>query len=90
MDKLNDYRDEIDKIDKVLIELFEKRLDVVLKVAEHKKENNLTIYQEGREKLVLKKVEENIKNDDYLNEALMFFESIMDISKSLQDKKNNV
>lgn len=89
MNKLNDYREEIDIIDKGLIELFEKRLDIVLKVADHKKENKLPIYQEGREKVVLKKAEENIKNDDYLNEALLFFESIMDISKSLQNRKNN-
>ena len=40
MNELDKHREEIDSIDKELISLFEKRLDVVLKVAEYKKNNN--------------------------------------------------
>ena len=40
IDKL---RDEIDDIDKQIIELFEKRMDVVLNVAKYKMERNLPI-----------------------------------------------
>ena len=39
MANLEDYRTEIDNIDKELTELFEKRMDVVLKVAQYKKDN---------------------------------------------------
>ena len=41
IDKL---RNEIDDIDKQIIELFEKRMDVVLNVAKYKMERNLPIF----------------------------------------------
>ena len=37
MSKLDDYRKEIDSIDKELIALFERRMDVAKKVGEYKK-----------------------------------------------------
>lgn len=89
MDKLNVYRKEIDKIDKELVSLFEKRLEVVSKVARYKKENNLPVYYEDREKVVIQKVEENIVNKDYLDEANKFFKYIMEISKSFQIQNNS-
>ncbi|MCR1954264.1 chorismate mutase [Clostridioides mangenotii] len=89
MDKLNVYRKEIDKIDKELVGLFEKRLEVVSKVARYKKENNLPVYYEDREKVVIQKVEENIVNKDYLDEANKFFKYIMEISKSFQIQNNS-
>ncbi|MBU5306202.1 chorismate mutase [Clostridioides mangenotii] len=89
MDKLNVYRKEIDKIDKELVGLFEKRLEVVSKVARYKKENNLPVYYEDREKVVIQKVEENIVNKDYLDEANKFFKYIMEISKSFQMQNNS-
>ena len=45
IDKL---RDEIDDIDKQIIELFEKRMDVVLNVAKYKMERNLQIFNGAR------------------------------------------
>lgn len=89
MCKLNVYRKEIDKIDKELVGLFEKRLEVVTKVANYKKENNLPVYHEDREKVVINNVEENIVNKEYLDEAIKFFEYIMKISKSFQIQNNS-
>ena len=54
---LKDLRDEIDQIDKEILGLFVKRMEVVKKVAEFKKQNNLPVLQGGREKEVI----ENIK-----------------------------
>ena len=53
MSNLDDYRAEIDVIDKELIKLFEKRMNVVLNVARYKKENNMEIFQNGREEEVI-------------------------------------
>ena len=39
MGALDDYRKEIDDIDRELIGLFEKRMNVVLNVAKYKKDN---------------------------------------------------
>ncbi|MGL5244564.1 MAG: chorismate mutase, partial [Sarcina sp.] len=52
---LNKCREEIDKIDKELMKLFEKRMDIVLKVANYKKENNLPIFNREREDEVILK-----------------------------------
>ena len=53
MDALEGYRKEIDNIDKEITRLFEERMNVVLKVAEYKKENNLPIFHKGREAVVI-------------------------------------
>ena len=49
MSGLEDFRKEIDEIDKQLIALFEKRMDEGLKVSQDEKDNNLDIFQKGRE-----------------------------------------
>ena len=50
MKDLNQCRKEIDKIDKELMYLFEKRMDIAINVAEYKKENNLPILNSTRER----------------------------------------
>ena len=41
MGNLEDYRREIDSIDKELIALFEKRMNVAIKVGEYKKKSTI-------------------------------------------------
>ena len=55
MGNLEDYRREIDSIDRELIALFEKRMNVAIKVGEYKKERNLPIFHAKREKEVIEK-----------------------------------
>ncbi|WP_051823890.1 chorismate mutase [Clostridium sulfidigenes] len=55
MNELEQCRKEIDEIDKELINLFERRMDVAIRVANYKKENDLPIYDEERESKVIKK-----------------------------------
>lgn len=87
MANLDDYRAEIDEIDKQLTELFEKRMDIVLKVAQYKKDNNMEIFQNGREEEVLNKAVNNLKNKDYTKEIKEFLNSTMEISRGLQKRK---
>ena len=84
MNDLERYRQQIDSIDKELIELFEKRLDVVLKVAEYKKANNSPVLHSNREKQVLDKAVDNLQNKDYAPFAKQFMTDVMNVSKSLQ------
>ena len=46
---LQKIREEIDIIDRELARLFEKRMDIVLKVAEYKRQNNLPVKDMARE-----------------------------------------
>ena len=41
--KLDDYREEIDRIDEQIIELFSRRMEVARRISEYKKENGLNI-----------------------------------------------
>lgn len=85
MNSLDNYRKEIDKIDKELVELFEKRMDLANKVAEYKKENNLPIFNGSREEEVIEKNIANLKNKKYDNILRKFFVNLMELSRSLQD-----
>ena len=54
--KLDDYREEIDRIDEQIIELFGRRMEVARRIGEYKKENGLNILDSAREEEKLKKV----------------------------------
>lgn len=85
MNELEQCRKEIDVIDKELLYLFEKRMDIAVRVANYKKENNLPIYNEERESTVIKKNVDNLKNKNYDLFARRFFLSIMELSRSIQE-----
>jgi len=85
VNELEQCRKEIDEIDKELINLFERRMDVAIRVANCKKENDLPIYDEERESKVIKKNVDNLKNKNYDLLARRFFLSIMELSRSLQE-----
>lgn len=84
MKELEKYREEIDEIDQQLTELFEKRLNVVAKVAEYKAEKELPIYNSDRESQVISKNVARLKNDKYEILARRFFIGVMELSRELQ------
>lgn len=86
METLEDYRKEIDKIDEELTKLFEKRIDVVLKVAKFKKDNKVGVLQKGREDEVLQKALNTLQNKDYSDELIKFLNATMEISRGLQKR----
>lgn len=85
MNELEQCRKEIDEIDKELINLFERRMDVAIRISNYKKENDLPIYNEERESKVIKKNVDNLKNKNYDLLARRFFLSVMELSRSLQE-----
>lgn len=89
MDKLEDYRKKIDKIDKEILNQFLKRMDIVKKIADVKKENNIDIFDEKREKEILKKKTQTIENEEIKEITKRLFEKIMDLSKDYQWEENN-
>jgi chorismate mutase/prephenate dehydratase len=85
VNELEQCRKEIDEIDRELLALFERRMNVAVRVANYKKENNLPIYDEERESKIIKKNVDNLKNKHYDLIARRFFLSIMELSRSLQE-----
>ena len=84
MCNLEDYRREIDSIDRELIALFEKRMNVAIKVGEYKKERNLPIFNSKREEEVIEKNINLLSNREYSEITRDFFEKVMELSRSLQ------
>lgn len=81
---LSECRKEIDNIDKELVKLFEKRMNVAINVAKYKIENNLPIFNEAREVEVIKKNVDRLDNKEYSNLTEKFFNHLMALSRSLQ------
>ena len=85
--ELNELRNEINRIDDELLELFLKRMDVAEQVADYKREHDLPIYQPQREREVLKKVADKA-GEDKSGYARVLFSMLMELSKSSQNKRN--
>ena len=64
MDRI-ECRNEIDKIQKELVELFEKRINVAINVAKYMIENNITNFDADRETEVIEKNVNRLKNKEY-------------------------
>jgi chorismate mutase len=55
MDELLKYRNEIDSFDKTLLDILEKRMEIVKKIGQFKKNNQMTILQSTRWEEILEK-----------------------------------
>lgn len=89
MEELRELRNQIDNIDKEIVELFEKRMGIVLNVAKYKSKNHIPILNGSREEEVINKNIEHLKNkelEDYLRE---FYIKLMNLSKDYQSMKIN-
>lgn len=87
MDYLDNLRNEIDIIDKNLVELFEKRMEIVAKVAKLKDQNNIPVLNSQREDQVLEKNSNHLKNKELEKHLRIFFINLMDLSKDYQKEK---
>lgn len=87
MDELAKLRQQIDIIDKQIVELFEKRMNVVLGVAEYKKTHNTGVLQTSREEQVLQKAVDNLNDKEYGSAVRQLMTEIMSLSKDLQKSK---
>lgn len=83
---LKKYRKQIDKIDKKLIKLFEKRMEISKSIGEYKKEHNMEIFDSEREKEILEDRALQTKNPENREYVVEFFENLMNISKKKQSK----
>ncbi len=87
MDDLAKLRKEIDLIDKDLIRLFEKRMNIVLKVAEYKRKNNIPILNKEREQDVINKNISHVENQDFKEPLGKILNYMMKVSKEIQEQK---
>ncbi len=79
---LKPIRDEIDRIDNQLIELFVQRMKCAEKVAAYKLENGMPVFNPEREQQVLDSVAE--RAGVYGNSARQLYAAVMELSRALQ------
>lgn len=84
MKDLNKIRLDINEIDKEMIKLFEKRMDLVKEVLNYKLENNLPILDSNRENEVIELNLKHLNNNEYKEYYISLIKNIMDISKEYQ------
>ncbi len=84
MKTLDECRVEIDSIDKKIAKLFEERMEIAQSVVEYKLANEMEIFQQDRERIVLEKNSSRIENPKLQSYAMVFFQDLMDVSKAYQ------
>lgn len=86
MDDIKSLRKNIDKIDKEIVELFEKRMELVVRIAEYKKDNGMEVLDSSREEEIINKNLSRLKNKEFNKSLEDFFKAIFSISRDLQNR----
>lgn len=84
MKDLKQCREQLDSIDLEIIKLFEKRMSIIKDVALYKKENDLPILDETREKIMIQKNLKNLNNAELKEYYKAILETYLDVSKKYQ------
>lgn len=83
-DELESLRQKIDDTDKVLVELFIKRMALVAKVGKYKAEKNMKIYDPGRENEIIQRLASGVSDDFNKKYVEQFLENLMFLSRRAQ------
>lgn len=84
MEKLLELREQLDVIDKQIVELYEQRMDICGQVGEFKVNSGKKVFDKQREMEKLAAVSENVENPIYKKGIVELFEQIMSVSRKLQ------
>ena len=88
MSNIEDYRKNIDNIDKEIVEKLEERMRVAENIAKFKQDNNLPVIDIIREREKLEEITE-MASDDMASYARILYNTIMEMSKDHQRKITN-
>ena len=88
MSNIEDYRKNIDNIDKEIVEKLEERMRVAENTAKFKQDNNLPVIDIIREREKLEEITE-MASDDMASYARILYNTIMEMSKDHQRKITN-
>ena len=82
---LNNYREELDRIDTQLLSLFSERMAIAGEIAQWKQENSKPVLDARREKEKLRSIEE-MSQDDLKEYSISLFSLMMELSRSYQNR----
>ena len=84
MDKLQEARKIISEIDMEMADLFVRRMQAAVQVAEYKKERGLPIFDGARERELLEKGSQRVSDPALREHYVRFLQNNMDVSKDYQ------
>ncbi len=85
---LNKLREEINQVDRDMVELFKKRMSISASVAEYKKENGLPVLDAARERALLGRVSD-MAGEEFDGYARTLYHTMLDVSRAYQYTKLN-
>ncbi|MGT2846045.1 chorismate mutase [Streptococcus massiliensis] len=83
---LADIRREIDQVDDELVNLLEKRMELVSQVVAYKQSSGRAILDRAREQAILDKVAAHVENKQYVETIVDSFADLMRHSREYQNK----
>ena len=87
LEELNEHRKEIDTIDEQMLQLLEKRLTIIKKIADLKAREKLPIRDKNRETVILDNIAIKAEKLDLDPElARRFFRNIIELSVEVEQK----
>ena len=84
---LKDLRKEIDAVDKQIVELYEKRMDIASRVADYKIGTGKKVFDKQREDEKLNEIKKLAKSDFNRTGLVELFSQLMSMSRKLQYQK---
>ena len=87
MDKLEQARAEIDRIDGEMAKLFESRMRAVEAVSEYKQAHGLPVLDADREAEVIKQAANRIDDEEIRSYYITFLKNNMKLSRNFQQKR---
>ena len=83
-ERINQLREEIDRIDAEIIALFERRMDTARAIGRVKRENNMAVKNQSREEQVKENCRKNCKNKLYTAGAEAVMMCIINECRNIQ------
>lgn len=85
---LSQLREEINSIDREMVELFKKRMNIAASVAAYKKEHNLPVLDAARERALLARISD-MAGEEFDGYARTLYHTMLDVSRAYQYTKLN-
>jgi chorismate mutase-like protein len=86
---LDDLRRDIDEVDREILQLLARRMQLVLQVGDYKRKHHLAIYDPDRERRMLERLASSSPAPLSAESAKRIFERLIDESRSLEQRHVN-
>lgn len=85
--ELEDYRQEIDRVNRELVDAVSRRMNIVEEIGQHKKQNGMKIKDEDREEVVKQQFEKLFQREDLPKKKGRELAEIL-IEMAVEEEKN--